>query len=304
MNYFLKFLVLVVCIHQGLYPITTVYNLRIAAPASARQEIYTKVGKTLDSIFLGTYVHQSRKVRNGNAQLLDAGLFDYIYSFKNWYLRCDAAVGRVHENIKLTERETTHTQTDDILFSGGYRQTHDRLNMAYSALFGFPTHKDHSFEYFQLGTGHVALGVQVDGIYTFGCDRSHNVIMAARFLHFFEANTLLPVPTQAPLCIKLGLGNVVDLFLAYHKSIQKKHHFEIGYNPSCAFGVTTKPSLGDAIPTSGVRNTWYTMYRYIFIAKKHPMGFAVGTSYGFDSGNHPLSMKHVASFWAAYGINF
>lgn len=305
MKYFCIVSALLLYAHQDLYPITTVYNLRIAAPASARQEIYEKLGQTLHSILLGTYVHQSRTVRNGNAQALDAGLFDYTYSFKEWYVRCDSAIGRVHERIKLTEKETTHTQADDVLFSGGYRQTlHERLNVAYSALLGIPTHKDHGFEYFQFGTGHTAIGIQIDGIYTFGRSPSHSLIMAARFLHFFTANAQLPVPTLSPLCIRLGLGNVVDLFLAYHKALKKKHHLEIGYNPSCVFGVTTKPSLGDAVSTSGVRNTWYGAYRYIFVAKKHPMGCSIGISYGFDSGSHPISMKNVTSCWAAYGINF
>src|SRR5204863_6278240 len=108
-----------------------------------------------------------RKTVAESIQTVQCGLGDYIYSFKKWYIRFDVAVGKVHENLPVGA-QTTHTQADDILFSTGYRQTavDDRLSLAYSLLLGIPTHKDHGFEYFQFGTGHSALGAQIDGIYT------------------------------------------------------------------------------------------------------------------------------------------
>ena len=127
--------------------ITIVYNMRIAAPASARQELYAKLGATLHSIIAGTYVHQERTMKNGDEQNVNAGLVDYTYSFENFYVRLDAAIGRVHEDIQLGG-STTHTQVDDILFSTGYRHTATpKLNLAYSFLASVPTHKDHGFEW-------------------------------------------------------------------------------------------------------------------------------------------------------------
>lgn len=288
--------------HHYSFAVTIVYNMKIAAPAIARKELYEKLGKTLSSILAMTYVRQTRTNRGCNEQTLDCGFADYVYSLKNFYARVDAAVGRVHEDLHVGG-STTHTQVDDLLFSTGYRhEALPALNLAYSFLLGVPTHKDRGFEFFQFGTGHWAVGAQIDGIYTYGEAHNNSILMALRYLYFFKAKTLVPLPTH-PLCVDLALGNVVDLFIAYHKQF-KGHHVELGYNPSCVFNVKTSPSLGDLLPSSGVRNTWYTAYRYIFVAKNHPMGVLCGVSYGFDSGSNPITLKRVVTFWGAYGINF
>lgn len=282
--------------------ITIVYNMRIASPATARQELYAKLGTTLPSIIAGTYVHQQRTMKNGDEQNVNAGLVDYIYSFESFYVRLDAAVGRVHEAIQLGG-STTHTQMDDLLFSAGYRHTATpKLNLAYSFLAGVPTHKDHSFEYLQFGTGHCSVGGQIDGVYSFGEHGTNSLLMALRCFHFFKATAIVPLPTNR-ICVDFDLGNVFDVFIAYQKKVNK-HFFELGYNPSFAFSVSTKPSLGDTLPSSGIRNTWYAAYRYVFLTKKHPMGVLCGASYGFDSGSDIIGVKHGFSLWAGYGINF
>lgn len=294
---------LIVLSHRDTCAVTIVYNMRIAAPATARKELYTKLGKSLPSVLAMTYVNQTRKTRGGNDQMINAGLADYVYSFKHFYVRLDAAVGRVHEDLQAGG-STTHTEVDDLLFSTGYRhEAFPTLNLAYSFLLGIPTHNDHSFEYFQFGTGHWATGAQMDGIYTFRDGRNDSLLMALRYLHFFKAKTLVSLPTH-PFCVDLALGNVIDIFVAYHKKFKKQHHLEFGYNPSFAFGVKASPSLGDALPSSGIRNTWYTAYRYIFIVKQYPMGVSLGVSYGFDNGSQLISLKRVVSAWGAYGINF
>lgn len=285
------------------HAVTVVYNMRIVAPQSARKELYAKLGKSLPSIFAAAYVNQKRTARSGNEQTVNAGLAEYIYATDHLYLRFDAALGRVHEELQATGTSTTHTQVDDILCSIGYRhEATPFLNLAYSFLLGIPTHKDRSFQFFQFGTGHWATGGQIDGVYTFGDAHDNSFLMALRCIHFFKAKTFVPLPVS-PLTVDLALGNVFDIFLAYHKRINK-HHLEFGYNPSIAFGVKTTPSLGDLVPSSGIRNTWYTAYRYIFIAKEHPMGFSLGLSYGFDNGNNPVTLKKIVSVWAIYGINF
>lgn len=281
--------------------VSIVYNMRIAAPPTARQELYTKLGVTLPSIIVMSYVHQSRTTKKGAEQKVNAGLADYIYSFKDFYVRVDAAVGQTHE--ESATRRTKHTQVDDILLYAGYRQTATpKLNIAYSFLLGIPTHKDHGFEYFQFGTGHVAAGAQTDGVYTFGKHGAHSMIMALRFLHFFKSETIVPLPTQR-ICVDFNLGNIFDIFIAYHKKI-KTHHFEVGYNPSFAFSVSAKPSLGEALPSYGIRNAYYAAYRYLFIVKKHPMGFSAGVSYSSDAAPKDVGLKRVISCWGVYGINF
>lgn len=283
------------------YGVTIVYNMRIASPPTARQELYEKLGTHLPSILAMTYVHQSRKLKTGQDQLVDAGLVDYVYSWRNLYVRVDAAVGRVHE--QSVPRSTTHTQMDDILVSTGYRHTAtDRLNLAYSFLFSIPTHKDHGFEYFQFGTGHCSVGGQIDGIYSFGEQKTDALLLALRMLHFFKASARVPLPTT-PICVGFDLGNVCDVFIAYQKRI-KKHIFELGYNPSFAFSVSTNPELPERIPSFGIRNNGYAAYRYIFLTKKHPMGFSLGVSYGADAVPKNVGIKRVVSCWGAYGINF
>lgn len=281
--------------------VSLVYNMRIAAPATARQELYAKLGVTLPSIIAMTYVYQSRKLKNGADQTVNAGLVDYIYSFKDFYVRIDSAVGRAHEESSI--RNSTHTQMDDILFSAGYRHTATpKLNLAYSFLLGVPTHKDHGFEYFQFGTGHCTAGGQIDGIFSLAEQGASSILMALRFLHFFKSQAIVPLPTQR-ICVDFNLGNLFDIFFAYHKKI-KTHHFEVGYNPSFAFSVNTKPALPEALPTFGIRNTCYAAYRYIFIVKRHPMGISLGVSYGADAAPKDVGLQRVISCWGAYGINF
>ncbi len=297
------FLVCVTLFAQDLCGATIVYNLRIAAPTTARQEAYAKQGAKLPSILAGTYVYQRRTLNSGNQQNINAGLVDYIYSFEHFYVRIDSAIGHTREAIQLGGLTSSHTQMDDILLSAGYRhKATPQLNLAYSLLAGIPTHKDHAFEYLQFGTGHCSIGGQVDGAYSFGEQNTNALLMALRCFHFFEATSIVPLPTHR-ICVDFDLGNVFDIFVSYQKKINA-HFFEFGYNPSFAFSVSTEPSLGELLPSSGIRNTWYAAYRYIFLTKKHPMGILCGASYGFDSGSALIGIKNGFSLWAGYGINF
>ena len=47
--------------------------MRIAAPQTARKELYAKLGRSLPSILAVAYVNQKRKARSGNDQLVNAG---------------------------------------------------------------------------------------------------------------------------------------------------------------------------------------------------------------------------------------
>jgi hypothetical protein len=295
-------LCLVVNSFHTLLGVSIVYNMRIVAPATGRQELYKKLGTTLPSIMAITYLNQSRTVKNGNKQNVKAGLAEYLYSRKNFYIRLDTALGRVHEDIK-TGGSTTHTQADDLLFSVGYQhKVKPQLNFTYSFLWGIPLHKDHTFEYFQFGTGHWAVGGQIDSTYSWGDQGTNSLLSALRLLHFYKAQTNIPTPTSTPLCVDFNVGNLFDIFIAYHKRMNK-HHLECGYNPSFVFNASTSPALPTPIPSHGVRNNWYATYRYVFVPKHHPMGLLFGISYGFDNVR-VIGLKRIVTCWGAYGINF
>ncbi len=280
---------------------SAVYNMRIATVTSERAHMYERLGIKLPSILVGTFLHQSRKRKPDFNQTIDGPLFNYIYSFDDFYVRLDAACARVHETGPQTC--TTHTQMDDLLFSAGYRHTiNKKLHNAYSFLFGVPTHKYHGLEYFQFGTGHCGAGVQLDGIYAFDTHERSSFLAAVRFIHFFNAKAIVPLVTKR-ICVDLSIGNLVDILLAYHRK-WARHHVEIGYNPEFVYKVGSCPPLEPALPSRGIRSTWYSTYRYIFVIKKHPMGAGVGVSYGFDHLPKHVGLKRIIAVWGSYGVNF
>lgn len=285
-----------------LHGVSIVYNMRIVAPPTYRQELYKKLGVTLPSIAAMIYLNQQRTVKNGNKQSVNAGLAEYLYTKNAFYFRFDTAIGHVHEDIKIGG-STSHTQPDDLLFAAGYQQSvKPTFNMTYSFLVGMPTHKDRNFQYFQFGTGHWALGGQIDTIYVWGDQPTNALLTAVRLLHFYPAQTKIPTTTE-PLCVDFHLGNLFDMFIAYHKKLNN-HHVEFGYNPSFALSVSTSPALPTPVPSHGIRNNWYGTYRYLFVTKHHPMGFLVGLSYGSDIIPKVVGLKRVVTCWGAYGINF
>ncbi len=113
------------------------------------------------------------------------------YAQKNWFIRLDFAVAHLKRRSEiLSNLDQSRTQTDDLLFSGGYGfSTSERSRFSLSGLLGVPTHKPLDLPILQFGSGHVGMGVQLDNNYKYW---SINTLRsAARYIHFFKNNKQL-----------------------------------------------------------------------------------------------------------------
>lgn len=282
--------------------VTEIYNMRVSTVASARIELNEKVGATnIPGIFISKVLARIRTNKRGDDQLLIADICNLIYSYKNLYARVDGAFGYVRERLRFAT--TRHTQTDDVLLSAGY--IHDispRTSLTYTLVGGIPTHKDNSLQFFQFGTGHYAIGGQIDGIFK---NNSYSWITALRAVHFFESNAQVSRQDVGLASVELGLGNLTDIILSWFKTINNNHSIEIGCNPTFLTNVSTKPTLSPALPSYGIRSSWYATYRYALATGKHPMALGVSASYGLDiAPSIDLASNRNLSFWVSYMIKF
>lgn len=288
-------------LYNRLYCVTEVYNLRVTTLTAERINLDEKFGsKNFPGVFTSKAVMRIRENNRTDKQLLVANVSSIIYSYKNFYARADGAFGYVRE--KLTNVITKHTQTDDILLSVGYNhQINPRLSLTYTVSGGIPTHKDYGFQYYQFGTGHYAIAGQLAAILK---NETHSWISALRAIHFFKAKATVPLETTC-ISVDFALGNVTDIVIAFYKSFRKDHSLEIGYNPTFATNLSTRPALDPLLPSSGIRNSWYSIYRYAFETEKHPMAIGLSASYGFDiSPKIDAALKNNMSFWISYTIKF
>jgi len=233
-----------------------------------------------------------------------SGMVNFIYSFQDFYVRLDTAVGNTAED-DVGGGRTAYTQWDDLLLSAGYQyRVSERCNTIYSALLGIPLHKDYGLVFIQeFGTGHAAAGLQGDIFYTFG---ENALIGCIRFVHTFS--TTAPVTIAGVnASVDFDLGSWFDFILSYKRTFKEKHMLEIAYNPTPVFGIRACPSLGDTIPSYVVRNSWYTDYTYT-ITRHHPMSINVSFLYAFDHApNNDIShsaLQRVLSYSLTWSINF
>lgn len=295
-----------VCIpYATLHCVSEVYNLRVSTITSEQLMLgATFEKKTPPGNLTTKAIARYREDKQGNEQWLVANLTSLIYAYKNCYARVDGSFGYIREKAAdALHTIKRHTQTDDLLFSVGYKHAiHKRLDVTYTLLAGIPTHKDTGFQFYQYGTGHYGIGGQMSGILKNG--GGHAWIGAARCVHFFNA------PAQVPLtasCIEVdsALGNLVDLLLAFYKNFLKDHSIELGYNPTFITNLYTKPVLDPILPSSTIRNSWYSIYRYSFFKCGHPMGIGLSASYGFDiTPKIDVIAKRNISCWLSYTIKF
>ncbi len=290
--------------YATLHSVSEVYNLRVSTITSEQLMLGAPSERKTPPASLTTKaVARYREDKQGNEQWLVANLTSLIYAYKNLFARVDGSFGYIREKtVDAPPIITRHTQTDDLLFSVGYKHAiHKRFDVTYTLLAGIPTHKDTGFQFYQFGTGHYGIGGQISGIFK---NSSHAWIGAARCVHFFNA------PAQVPLdpgCIEVNfaLGNLTDLLLAFYKNFLKDHSIEIGYNPTCITNLSTKPALDPILPSSSIRNSWYSIYRYSFFKCGHPMGIGVSASYGFDiTPKIDTIAKRNISCWLSYTIKF
>lgn len=284
-----------------LYGVTEVYNLRVSTLTAERINLDEKFSaKNMPGVFTSKLVTRIRQKNRGDKQLLVADVNTIIYSYKNFYARADFAFGYVREKTAIAT--TKHTQTDDILLAVGYNHhIHPRLSLTYTVLGGIPTHKDYGFEFFEFGTGHYAIAGQIAGIVK---NETHSWISALRYIHFFNAKATVPLETTC-MPVDFALGNVTDIIIAFYKRIHKDHSLEIGYNPTFAINISTRPALDPLLPSSGIRNGWYSTYRYAFEKGKHPMAIGLSASYSFDiTPKIDAAVKSNVSCWISYTIKF
>lgn len=293
---------IVALLHVSLHALTEVYNLRITTLTAERLDLDDNFGTHLPALFTSKLITRIRETRIGNNQLLAANMNSIIYSYKKLYARVDTCWGYVRErSVDIT---TQNTQSDDILFSTGCRHTvNPHVHVTYSALLGIPTHKDYAFEFFQLGTGHYAIGGQIDSIFK---QDNHSWVTAVRCVHFFKAQAKFPTEESTCMPLDFSLGNFVDIIIAYYRKIHRNHSFEIGYNPTFAFSIHACPPLScHDLPSYGIRNSWYSIYRYSFVTCQHPMAIGLSASYGFDIAPRiDGAIGRNMSCWISYNINF
>jgi hypothetical protein len=278
--------------------ISTVYNLRIAE-TSKHIDVASRLPRS--SLVIGTLFGTFREKYNGIKHYCGGGLFTYVYSPESFFLRVDAAVGCVISHDQGVR--FSRTQTDDFLFSAGYSPTlSDKMRITFSGLLGFPTHNDTSLEFVQFGYGHYGLGAQMDGSFIYSSTTDHTLRAAARLIHFFPR--AVPVSVTSSERFKYGLGNLADLFIAFH-SIIKQHRVEIGYNASFFFGAHITPNFDDAVKkTNYIRHSFFGMYKYYFLINKTTSTVAMALSGGFEPMPKVYGNKRLITVWASWGVNF
>jgi hypothetical protein len=279
--------------------ISIVYNLRVAE-TSKRLIIESSFEKpSLAAVTLfGTF----RQQYNGARKNSGGGLFTLLYAPEYFFLRVDGAIGRVTLNDHGIR--SGRTQTDDLLFSAGYSpRLSDKIRLTFSGLLGFPTHDDTSIERIQFGTGHYALGVQLDGAVAYSSNKDNTLRFAARFIHFFPRNVFVPINARREQ-FKFGLGDLTDLFIAFHHQ-KGQHSVEAGYNPSFFFDTTICPRLDDVLQEADyIRNSFYGLYKYHFAISQTTHAIALALSYGFDIRPKTVGNKRIITTWASWIVNF
>jgi len=280
--------------------ISLVYNLRVAE-TTKRLEI--NPGLRLPFLITGTALGTFRTKYDGSTQRCGGGLLTFIYSPKNFFLRADAAVG--HVSSENNGVHFSRTQTDDLLFSAGYSpRIAENRRFTYSALLGFPTHKDKSLENVQCGYAHYGLGGQMDGSFALSADHVYTLRSAARCIHFFPRKAAAHVNPTNTRRFNYGLGNLVDLFIALHRR-KNDHNLEAGYNPSFFFDARICPSFDDAVEkTNYIRNSFYGLYKYRFLIRETTCMVAGALSYGFDATPKTFGNKRIITAWGSWTVNF
>lgn len=292
------FLMLLSIANYNLFAVSIVYNMRIAETTKAKNRSLVEPRPSIGAL---TAFAQFRNHNNPVRQSAGGILGTYIYTNEGWYARINAAAGKVHAHACNTVT-VSRTQTDDILFSGGYGwKINDQGSVSLSGHLGIPTHNDDSLQFFQLGTGHVGLGAQLDGIYAF--DDAQTFITAARFIHFFPRDIAITLQDVRYNLVS-NIGNAFDLLFAYQHT-WGPHLLGLGYNPTFIFSAKIEPSLNIFnLKTHANTNSFFCSYRYGFLIDTMLSAVIFGISYGFGSTPIPNDKVHITTAWFSWGINF
>lgn len=278
--------------------ITIVYNLRIAEstkrPAFEESDIRYTIGKT----GFNTNRKKLKGIRNNAGGILST----FSYVTPSFFVRADFAFAKVKETQECSE--FSRTQTDDLLLSAGYSLSiKNRTKLTFSGLLGIPTHKDLSLEALQFGSGHVGLGVQIDGAFLYSSPKKHTIRTATRFIHFFARKARYKV-NNFTRYFDFHLGDVVDLFIAHHH-IFGHHSFELGFDQTFVFAAKIFPNFDDTVTrTNYIRSAFYSTYKYRFLLQNLHNALAIAFSYALDITPKEFGNKRIITTWASWSVSF
>jgi hypothetical protein len=286
-----------------LYSTSVVYNLRIATTTRRQASESTPLRPSVGAV---TLFDQWRHQYDGIRQDVIGGLGTLVYVPRPFYMRVDWAAAYLKQ--KHGPVQFSRVETDDLLFTAGYSHAlGHKSRFTVSGLFGLPTHKDRSLDFFQFGPAHVGLGLQIDGSCTYSSENNlhqrYSIMGAARIIHFFPRTTTGHFNGVAGR-FNFTIGNVADLLIA-HNCTWGHHNLEVGYNPTFLFSTRIHPFVKIVIDQArSITSNFYAAYQYNFSVNNLPSAFVLGCSYGFDHIRLPINDKRVITLWASWGINF
>jgi hypothetical protein len=292
-----RLLFFILLLHTNLYPISMVYNFRIAQ--ITKQPIHEEDGTVKNHTLIALAFEQAREKRNHIFQNYAGGLGSYIYDFKPYYFRIDGAFSNIKE-VKNGLTTLSGTETDDVLFTAGRNFIiNKKTRWTFSGLFGIPTHRIYTLQHSDFGFSQIGLGIQFDG--GTELDRQAGLLYGARYIHFVPRKALdsLNVPHT------FTIGNIADLLIAYKNNWDKKHGIESGYTLRFRFGAHISPNLDDIVKkTNYIRSNFYIVYKYRFIWNDTYNRILYYLSYGFDHKPRLYGNKYIVTLWVSWNISF
>lgn len=295
--------------------ISLVYNLRIAE--STKQQIFEKSPHpcTLSS----TIISNNRIKRDHTKHNLLGLLESFSYANPNFYIRADFAFGQIREATLIATQNlcSTHSgacirkhsvfkelETDDILLKSGYSYSvNSKTKLTISGLLGIPTHKDFVLEHYQLGYGHVGLGIQLDGSFIYSILHKSALRCAFRLIQFIPGHIWHTVDN---ICknYKINIGNLIDVFIAHH-TVFGHHSFEFGYDQIFFCNGKVSPYLdGAREKINYIRPEFFSTYKYTIVTNHIHHILSATISSGFDIWPKLHGNKRIIEAWFSYRINF
>lgn len=282
-----------------IYAITLVYNLRVSETTKRQVDIFGN--KKGESIFTAIGFNQYRYREDGTHQFAGGLLATYVYVLDHFYARVIAGGGHIasHSDASCFEQN----QMDDILFSAGFEtDINDCAHTTISFHLGLPVHNDNSLNVYQLGIGHVGIGMQIDGTWQYA--ESSALFGAMRLIHFLPRRVTFLLVEPPPFKFKFNLGNIADLFIA-NQSHWGPHQLNVGYNPTFIFDASLKPYVPRVLNVvQDITQSFFVSYRYSFYMGETPSAIVFGFSYGFAHRPEHMSDKSIWTPWISWGILF
>jgi hypothetical protein len=284
--------------HAFVHAMSEVWNFRIAQITGQPISDGSQAGK---HGLVALLFDQYRKKYSGVYQNYIGFLGSYIAYSGAWSVRTDGAFSHIKErNLGVTTFEGT--ETDDILWTirRGF-EISDRSSMAYSMLFGVPTHKMLRLKHIDFGYSQIGLGMQWDGSYDFNYAHSNGALLyGARYIHFFERD----VQNISGCTYRFTIGNIWDILSAYkHNWLQ--HGFEIGSTVRSCFGGQINPYLEDVVSKNNYqRADVYVVYKYKFAVNNVGNRLLYYISFARDLSPKTFGNRWIVTLWTSWNGRF